>query len=216
MTRNQIEYWKNVEQQRSNRVAEAETAKHNRAMERLKSDEINASKRGQDIQARNTQLSNQTTLEASRINATNQMRQLAETSRANLARETQSRAELNSLNSDRVRQASQRDYVNSTNRQNVIEGARHNRQNELLGLRQYDETVRSNRARETENTRSNQAQESLRSRDLDIQHAKYAEQLRSNLANESNVRRGQNFQLLGSIASSVSRVIPGKLKGVSK
>lgn len=72
MTSNQIAYWANQEKIRSNKVMEAETARHNKEMERVGYAGAAASQLG---------------AQASMLNARNAQAALAETSRHNLAME---------------------------------------------------------------------------------------------------------------------------------
>lgn len=207
MTSNQIQYWRNVETERSNRTNEQETHRSNvvRERETMRSNlakEFETNRHNVETERHNRNL----LLESrAQFKASNELGwyQAHEQNRANVARESENtrhnmateaaqsvanqnaryQAELNAkINQTR---ASTAQYMAETNRMGILEGVRHNTAMEGLSLLTTKEQKRSNMAREDENRRHNIAQESLSNRNLELDRQRLAESVRHNTATEN-------------------------------
>lgn len=233
MTRNQIEYWRNVETARTNLAQETETNRANMARENethrsnVRNElEMNRSNRTREQETerhnRATESQNQKDLALRTVVADRDfhmgLRTLSETARHNKAvegenqRSNKAREYLSKLESDRNyevkrRQQSTADYNAMTQRYNVEEGKRSHQANEGYALLNLAEAKRSNQARELETQRHNVSQESISKADQSIRRSELSEKRRSNMAQEANVRRGQDFQLLGTLVTAGTRSI---------
>lgn len=145
MTKNQIEYLKLLETQRSNQAVEAETGRANR--ERERQGQISLDEQSRSNLA-NEKIKADTLIEQSRHNLATE----SETNRANLARELET--SLHNRNTEHVAML------------NYSETARANRERERLTSEAQDEQRRANLAREAENERSHRADERIRTRQV--------------------------------------------------
>lgn len=156
MTKNQLEYWRNQETERSNRANERQASRNQRWKELVDWRTLQEQRR--------TNIANEGIKERSQV-ATSQHyeRQDAETNRSNLASEAL-RAESNELS----RQNTILGYHQAAvSRENSIRSAAASNYasnlNAQVGMANVAESQRSNIARETENQRSNIANEYLTS-----------------------------------------------------
>lgn len=227
MTRNQIEYWALEENKRSNRANEVERKRNNINVE----GETKRSNLARELETNRHNLA--TERQAVRENLTTArkyqneyflgLQGQNEAIRANKARETentrsaQARERENTLSryadtSIRRRAASTADYNAYTSRLNLDENVRSNMARESIQLGSLAELGRSNLAREAETNRSNIVKESQTNRDLARRESELIERRRSNLASENITMRGQNLQLVGTLANAASRQITGVTK----
>lgn len=179
MTKNQIEYWKYVEQRRANLAGEAEAARSNIARE-SETNRANLEKERETRRSNqaNELLANLSYQESKRSN----MAREAETSRSNQAKEEEAKRS-NLANEELKRQANQINLL-STN-----EAIRANQERERLERDKLSESLRANKANEylkaqqnAETKRSNIAHEELQGRSVDEQH-------RSNVARETELSK---------------------------
>lgn len=188
MTNNQIKYWENVERQRSNRANEAETNRHNLAMEGLQ------------------YYANQETIRSNKAKE-------QETTRSNKAREVET-------NRANVAGELIRTTSNTISANVQRETARHNRSMEVRDLMQLANTRRELTANYQLTSKSQELQQQKINQDearIDIAAAQLAEDVRHNLATEANTRASTWSNLIGSVASTVGRVVgPLSLKSTPK
>nr|AVX53516.1 putative ORF1 [Marmot picobirnavirus] len=174
LTKNQIEYFKAVNQKNYWDAALSETSRSNRANERITSLRDAETKRSNLAREKETNRSN--VAKENENTRSNQAREI-ENFRSNLARETETQRS----NLARESEASLHNRVseNETMRHNLAtesETSRTNRVNESikssnisLGYSQLSELSRANKANELERNRSNVASELIRMRGNDIQ-----------------------------------------------
>lgn len=217
MTRNQIEFWRNVETNRSNVAQEQETRRSNlaRELETNRSNLANeketnrhnlATERLSQIQSdRNWTLGLQSNIETQRANKAKEK----ETKRSNLAREQENTQARLGDQAIRRRQASTAQYDADTRRILAQETMRSNRNNEAIALSNLTETRRANISREQETRRSNVAREAESYRanitSENLRRRELSERERSNQANENISVRGQNLNFVTSIANALAR-----------
>lgn len=149
MTRNQIEYWKNKETERSNRVREAETQRSNLAQEGLKRQEIG-------IQAGQLDLSKLSVAEQGRHNLETEAQgrtdlarresELAETSRTHRANEAIAGGNLAEQRRSNMAQESLKQVDLSINADRNAEIARHNEATEEIQTTQAEAQAEVNKA----------------------------------------------------------------------
>lgn len=185
MTRNQIEYWRNVEDKRAHLANEQENLRSHLAQE-AENRRSNMARESQNYQ--NYLLDKDT-----------KSKSLVETKRSNLSSEK-----------IRRREASTADYSATTNRLAHQEKMRSNLANEqqahndLLSrnahyLRQDEEQVRTNLAREGETYRSNKQNEM-------VKFGQLQEQKQHNRNTEFAQTQGNYYNLVGNLAGTLGRV----------
>lgn len=208
MTKNQIEYWKNVETERTNRAQELENQRHNEKMESLKAAELKQNKT-----LRQKEL-NQNKLLAS---LSNQLRsqELMEQTRSNRARESENTS--SRVQSGQIAYSQQRISQNVAGEQ-LHETRRANQAQESFRLTNLDEIKRSNLIKEQELYRSNIAQENLKAAQTSLDRQRIAEQARANRVNEGIRRTEVVTNLVGSLANVAARSLSSLklLKGAIK
>lgn len=220
MTRNQIEYWRNVEAQRSNRANEIETNRSNLARENetrrnnmavlsethranlaREFETIRSNKENERIGWRNANTN------AKRVSNDFYVakRNVAETERSNRAREQEATARRQEEMEISRRQASTAHYGALTNRFAQQEQSRANvaRENQLLGT--LVETNRSNIARETETARSNRVREGVSYTNLGLERSKLIEQQRHNRASEGLQQTQTTLNFVSNLANAMAR-----------
>lgn len=216
MTKNQLEYWKNQEQIRSNLAQETETNRANMARE-AETHRANlqneAHLREMDRQAEMNRLQNERLkLRDQELTAKSQ----SEVKRANLSRElenSRSRVEGNQI---RRREASTANYNALTNRMQAEELKRSHLAQESYNLTSLAEIKRANEAREAELLRSNVANEGIR-RDSNIISARNLEETRrSNMQREALQARGQDLQLVANLADVGGRMVTTQMTNTSR
>lgn len=173
------------EQRRANLAREAETSRHNLATEGISREQLDISRDQLDIQRGQLEVSLGQLAETQRANQARE----AETQRSNIARETETHR--SNVASEQYRQQQiQLGY------DQLSETSKYHSQSVSLGYSQLSETSRSNRARENismgelaERQRANAANEALtKARDK----MNYEESVRSNVAREiENTRHNQ-------------------------
>lgn len=237
MTRNQIEYWRLQETERSNRVNEqhnrnvlaynyqvlAETRRSNLARE-AETRRSNIAREKQNLldSNRNFELQKRSQEETQRHNrAVEQLNAQAqlETTRSNKARE-QLQAQANAIQASSMTLKS--NELNETVRRNKaneqlemsrqVEQRRSDKQNELLNQLRLGEIRRSNLATEAEKRRSNMATERINFGNLEVRRSELSERTRSNLANE----RIQIQHYTVSDTANLLRVVRGDLNEAGK
>lgn len=230
MTKNQLEYWRNVETQRNNQAVEAETNRSNLARENETRRNNMATE--QEINRHNlaterlTQQSNLLTQIRDRNNyniASGQLERqkqydylsLQEQQRSNKAREAENTAARKADTAIRKRQNSTNAYNAMTSRLTQQEVERNNRLNNRISLTTLTEQNRHNVATERENVRSHVASENINNTRNFISQQQVEEQKRSNRAKETIERQKTALQFMSNLAGlaleSVNTV--GKLSG---
>jgi hypothetical protein len=206
MTKNQIEYWKNVETARNNRAVEAETNRSNLAREA----ETNRSNLAQERELRRSHGENERltarsqflTLQQNRaLNELEKSRQ-SETHRNNVATLNEKQRQRQSDYDIAKRQLNETQYNNRVNQARVDETIRSNKVGERLQSLATYETQRANVAREQENRRINSLNANIAQQNVNIQRQRNAEIARANRANELISMRGQSFNLVGSLLNT--------------
>lgn len=185
MTKNQIEYWRYKEEQRSNLAKEKEQNRTNVANEELtRNRDANVYYLGQ-LNAQENQRHN---LAVEGETARSNLARESETLRSNLARESET------ARANRMGEQISLQNLEEKKRSNLASEAIA-RSNIALGYSQLAESSRHNLAMETEQGRSNREQERLKQQSIDdtrhanqqrmgIEHAKATETQRSNKAQE--------------------------------
>lgn len=217
MTKNQIEYWRNVENQRNNLAVEKETQRANFAKE----NEINRANLASEHETnRHNTAMERIGLQTNQIKAqqvSNEYsvanRQIAETTRANIARETENTKTREENIKVQNRQASAAQYGALTNRYSQESQAERNLMSNRISLSNFKETVRSNQAREQELRRSNLAQEQIKSQLAELESKKINEQQRHNLKVEDLTKRGQNLNLVSGAVTPIVTTLAKLMKG---
>lgn len=237
MTKNQIEYWKNVETNRNNVAVETETNRSNLAREAetrrsnmVREQETNRSNLANENIARQNSYLNarkigqdfylaQKNYELSRSNLSEQKRHslAAETE---LNRSNRSREELEKINLDRNylinrRQQSTAAYNAETQRLSQLTQADKFARDYRVNLLNLEESNRANRAREAETTRSNLANEAIRSESNAISRQQMSETARANRAREQLQMFDTQAKIVTSLANTSVNAInaTGKLIG---
>lgn len=238
MTSDQIQYWRNVEQQRSNLAQERETNRANLAREqetyRHNVAQIAEAKRAANLNARITQYGQAITnqhysrqdAQSARKLASDRdiaLKQLAESKRASIAREYEQHRSAVVGESLRRTEAQTNQYIASIRDRELAEKSRAARAGESLQLINLTEQGRANIAREQENLRSNQAQESLKAQSIGLEQAKLNEQHRANVMQETLKQRqqvidmrGQNFQFAGNLINTYTRYTSDAMRNVAR
>lgn len=213
MTRNQIEYWRNVEIERSNRANEKETNRSNVAREAetnrhnvVTEKEVNRHNLMTELltSQANAELAKhyerQDSLGAQNLEL--QTNQLAETVRSNLANEQIRRdstalgyAQLGLGYAQLGETVTHNRNVESTNLLATTGQIQYNQGQLALGNQKQLETERSNQANESIQQFRNM-QDALRNSEL----------VRHNVRSEELQQRGQNYQLGGSFVGTAGRV----------
>lgn len=229
MTTDQINYWKNVEQRRSNLAMEAETRRANRARE-LETYRANLAKerelnRINTINAKIAQyghgISDQHYIRSDALSARKldqekrlALEQLKEQQRSNVARETETHR--TNVAQEKLKQSQISNLWSNTSLETarLAELQRSNRAQEHLGLINLTEQGRANQAREFETNRSNLAQEGFKIRQIGIDQQKANEIHRANVMGETLrsreqwiTMRGQNFNLAGNLTNSFTKML---------
>lgn len=178
MTNNQIRYWEHVEKQRSNRASEAETNRHNLAVESLQ------------------YYANQEQVRANKARE-------GENVRSNVAREREN-TRANKA-SEVVRSESNR--ISAAVQRETAQHNRAMEERDLLNLTQqsYFNTWQASQ-RETELEQKQQSI-NQREAELDLEAAKHSETVRHNLETEGNTRASTWANLIGSGISTVGRYL---------
>lgn len=225
MTKNQIEYWRNVEAQRSNLATEAETNRSNLAREREtnRSNLANERENYRSNIAReyettrhnkaSEQLGNKQLKEAVRSNLAketetrrNNMATLAEAARSNQAREQENTFARVADTKIRNRQASTAQYGAYTQRMQTESNVEKNIVSNLTSLAQLQEQSRSNMARESETSRSNRANENIAFNTYGLRRSELTETRRHNVQSELNQSRATTLNFVSSLANALGRV----------
>lgn len=189
MTRNQIEYLKHIESQRSNRAVEAETNRANLEREAQGRTQLGETQR-HNLATERTQLAQ--VIELGRHNQAQEalgQAQLQETRRSNTVREQQTaqqiqlgRAQLNeTTRANRARESIQLGSLQEQVRANQAAESEIKRAN----LAREAETARANQAREQETHRSNVVNEGVQIGLAATRAGELAERVRSDLARET-------------------------------
>lgn len=234
MTTDQINYWKNVEQRRSNLAMEAETRRANLAKEaethRANLAHERELKRANTINARIAQygqgVTDQHYIRADAQNALKlqqdkrlSLEQLKETRRSNETREMETHR--SNVASERLKQSQVSSaWANiSLDQARLAEQQRSNRVHERIGLITLTEQGRANMAREQETNRSNLALEGWRQQQIGLDQQRVNETRRSDIMNETLKRReqmitmrGQNMNLTGNLTNSFTRLLSPSLR----
>lgn len=199
MTRNQIEYWRLVENKRSNLANEAENKRANLARE-LETNRSNLAREAESHRANvaieqitslrdlrsylTNMLGIQETIRANKARESISTRQAVETERSNRERERQ---QLLSFNLDRSKLSVQQDSLNESIRANKAreaETTRSNQAREYLSAKQLFEANRSNLANESIKTQTNLMNFAYHQQQLDLQRHELEERKRSNIVSE--------------------------------
>lgn len=197
MTNNQIQYWRNVEAERTNKAKETETYRANRAAE-------------QELSRHNVEMeklqrqSNRTNLYAATTSAYHQMRQLSEQNRANVAREQENVAQRSANYALGVRNAGIAQFNAETNRLVNAETNRSNLAREKFNLTNLAEIGRANLASEAIRTATNRVTQQRNVNEYNLNLRKQSEYERQNKAQNAIQMRGQNFQLVSNLANTLS------------
>lgn len=238
MTKNQIEYWRNVETKRNNLATEQETNRSNMAKEaetyRSNVAREKETHRANTTNEAETKRHNLATEQISLLGTITNMRkvsndynvankQLQETERANRARETENtrsnmareeeNSRANTLNYNIQKRAqSTASYDASTRRITALEQSQQNQRSNALALSNLAENNRANIAREQENTRSNLANEAIKRDTIRLNEAQLNETRRANRANESLRLYQSQVQLTTSLANTAVNAISATAK----
>lgn len=218
MTSDQINYWRYKEDQRSNLANEKETNRHNVSTENeTNRHNVTTEKETKRHNIRTEFLTSMSIIETRRHNMVTELQNASaqlEIQRANRAQEALAR-DRNIISMSQIGLGYAQ--LNETKRANLM--------NEALKLGSLNETIRSNQAREfntraqftsqlSETHRANLAQEALAAQRNSISRMQAAtdalrltETQRHNRQSELNERRGQNYQLIGTMMRSASSMI---------
>lgn len=212
MTSNQLQYWANKEVQRSNKAQEAETHRSNVARETETNRHNVVVEKETERHNRATELLTSADIaEKVRHNQATELlgqQQLAETHRANLAHESYQISSIQ-LGYDQLGETITHNR-NSEATNLLLAGIQSQNNLAMQEISRFNarENARANMAREDEQHRTNveneRNQRELGLFNFGLNSRKAGEIERHNRAEESVNKRGQNFNLLGNIARSIS------------